>query len=82
MAGWVERVLLGQNELAGFCNVPQVFLTSMEYANCPGTLHEVSRGGSLSWWTRHWYMRVGQGVCAMLPSLYARLWQHPIVSYG
>ena len=53
--GWLgERILLGENELAGFCNAQQVFLPLMEDDDCPGTLHEVSHGDPVPWRIRHW----------------------------
>lgn len=46
--GWLgERVLLGENELAGFGNAQQVFLSLMEYDDLPSTLHEVHCGNPL-----------------------------------
>src|SRR5262249_51523779 len=52
--GWLgEWVLLGENELAGFCNAQQVFLPLMEYDDFPSTLHEVRGGNPLPWRIRH-----------------------------
>jgi hypothetical protein len=46
--GWLgERALLGENELAGFRNAQQVFLSLMEYDDFPSALHEVHRGNPL-----------------------------------
>jgi hypothetical protein len=42
--GWLgEPALLGENELAGFRDTQQIFLTLVEYDDFPGALHEVSR---------------------------------------
>jgi hypothetical protein len=47
--GWLgERILLGENELAGFRNAQQVFLPLMEYDDFSSTLHEVKRGNPLA----------------------------------
>ena len=46
--GWLgERALLGENELAGFRNAQQVFLSLMEDDNFPSALHEINRGNPL-----------------------------------
>ena len=52
--GWLgERVLLGENELAGLRDPQQIFLPLMEYDDFPGALHEVSRSDPLPLRTRH-----------------------------
>ena len=52
--GWLgERVLLGENELPGLRDPQQIFLPLMEYDDCPGALHEVSRSDPLPLRTRH-----------------------------
>ena len=51
--GWLgERALLGENELAGFGNTQQVFLSLMEDDDFPSALHEVNRGNPLPEWIR------------------------------
>jgi hypothetical protein len=46
--GWLgEWILLGENELAGFRNAQQVYLSLMEYDDFSSTLHEVQRGNPL-----------------------------------
>lgn len=46
--GWLgERALLGENELAGFRNAQQVFLSLMEYDDFSSALHEINRGNPL-----------------------------------
>ena len=46
--GWLgEKALLGKNELAGFRNAQQVFLSLMEDNDFPRPLHEVSRRDAL-----------------------------------
>jgi hypothetical protein len=52
--GWLgERVLLGENELAGLRDTQQIFLPMMEYDDFPGALHEVGRSDPFPLWTRH-----------------------------
>jgi hypothetical protein len=47
--GWLgEWLLLGENELAGFCNAQQVFLPLMEYDDFSITLHKIKRGNPLA----------------------------------
>jgi hypothetical protein len=47
--GWLgERILFGENELAGFRNAQQVFLPLMKYDDFSSTLHEVKRGNPLA----------------------------------